>query len=636
VTSVVGLWSTSLFLTAAAIAQEPGVPPTWSEASHGNDAAPDYDRLFAMDRVHDLHIEIAPEDFEAMREDLATVAPGMPGMPLGAAGPAAGFAPPGAASGAPVADIGSAFVDRIAAAASACENKSEGAACTVDNGTEGQCAAFGNLNLTCLPAEMLAFVEPDGSGVPGGFIRPIGAGGAGRPGGPGARGGTVVFGGQAPDLTSRDPIYVPVTVTHDGRVWSGVGMRYKGNSSLMTARMSGNGKVPFRLDFDRYEDDMPEIRNQRFYGFDKLTFSSNFSDDSLLKEVLATEVFRDRGVPAARAAFYRVFVDTGNGEQYWGLYTMIEDPADGAMLDAQFADDSGNLYKPDGRGANWVTFDAESFNKKTNEKAADYSDVASAYEALHGVKSDPAEWREELEARFDVDLFLRWLAVNSVIENWDSYGRMAHNYYLYADPGDGGRLKWIPWDHNMAFGMAGGGFGRGIGGGGPGVGGARFGGGGPGGAGQARGAVPAFTLPPGIENIVREGAVAFFGMNGGDDVLHSEAGEAWPLISRILSDAVYAAKYRDELERALGGLFETEAFTQRARELQAMITPYAIGQQGELPTHTTLTSPGAFMQALDGPSGLLARVDARRERVRAALDAVSAAKPESANSVSEP
>jgi spore coat protein H len=226
---------------------------------------------------------------------------------------------------------------------------------------------------------------------------------------------------------------------------------------------------------------------------------------------------------------------------------------------------------------------------------------------------------------------LRWLAVNTAIENWDAYGRMAHNYYLYGDPSDGGRLKWIPWDHNMSFST-----GAGFGGGGriP-IGAAQFGGAGPGGGAGAGGDAP-FTLPPGIENIVRDGAVAIFGMNGNDDVLHSQAGMAWPLISQILSDEVYAAKYRGELERALGGLFETEAFTRRARELQAMITPYAIGQQGEQRTHTTLTSPGAFMQALDGPSGLLARVNARRERIRAVLDADASANSASEDLVSEP
>jgi hypothetical protein len=498
--SVVWLGAVIAGLSPLVQAQDPADAPPLRQSTHSNDAAPDYERLFAMDRVHELHIRIAPDDFEAMRADLAIIGPGGPGGP-------------------------------------------------------------------------------------------------GRPGGPG---GFPAFGGQAPDLTARDPIYVPVTVSHDGHVWSGVGMRYKGNSSLMTARMSGNGKVPFRLDFDRYEDDMPEIRNQRFYGFDKLTFSSNFSDDSMLKEVLATEVFRDRGVPAARAAFYRIFVDTGNGDEYWGLYTMIEDPADGAMLDSQFADGSGNLYKPDGRGANWVTFDEESFNKKTNEDAADFSDVAAAFEDLHASQSDPAKWREGLEATFDVELFLRWLAVNTAIENWDTYGRLAHNYYLYGDPSDGGKLKWIPWDHNMAFAMAGGGMAGGAAGRfGP----AAFGGGG----GRGFGGGPGF------------GGGAGFG--GGGDVLHRQAGAAWPLISRLLADPVYQARYRDELERALGGLFATEAFEARARELQAMISPYAIGQQGERTTHTTLSSPGGFMQALDGPNGLLSRVNDRREQVRAALDA---------------
>ena len=90
-------------------------------------------------------------------------------------------------------------------------------------------------------------------------------------------------------------------------------MRYKGNSSLMASTMSNNQKIAFRLDFDRFEDDIPEIRNQRFYGFDELTFSSNFGDDSQIREALTAEIFRDRDVPAPRVAFYRVVVDAGAG-----------------------------------------------------------------------------------------------------------------------------------------------------------------------------------------------------------------------------------------------------------------------------------------------------------------------------------
>jgi spore coat protein H len=55
-----------------------------------------------------------------------------------------------------------------------------------------------------------------------------------------------------------------------------------------------------------------------------------------------------------------------------------------------------------------------------------------------------------MESVFDVDGFLKYLAVNTTIQNWDTYGKMTHNYYLYNDPADG-LLKWIPWDNNEAF-----------------------------------------------------------------------------------------------------------------------------------------------------------------------------------------
>jgi hypothetical protein len=64
--------------------------------------------------------------------------------------------------------------------------------------------------------------------------------------------------------------------------------------------------------------------------------------------------------------------------------------------------------------------------------------------------TDVDQWKSDLEAIFDVDGFLKYLAVNNTIRNWDTYGLMTHNYYLYNDPADG-LLKWIVWDNNEAF-----------------------------------------------------------------------------------------------------------------------------------------------------------------------------------------
>ena len=546
-------------------------PTGWDDSTHGEKARPDYSRLFSMDRVHELRITMSRERFQAMQEDLREITPGFGGRGIG----------PGGRGADPLA----AFME---AGTKACSERQAGAACTA-SGQDGQCTAV-------QPAAPLVCVPRLPAGLPG-------LGGMGR--------------GGAPQLISRDPVYVPVTVEHDGRRWTQVGMRYKGNSSLAMANTSSNGKVPFRLDFDRYENDAPETRDQRFYGFQKMTFASNFGDDSQLREVFATEVLRDRGIPAARAAFYRIYVDTGSGPEYWGLYTMVEDPGDGAMLDAQFGSRAGNLYKPEGAGANWSEFNAAGFNKKSNEKEADYSDVRSAIAALHAPQTNAAAWRQSLEAVFDVDHFLRWLAVNTALLNWDSYGTMAHNYYLYGDPAQKGRLRWIPWDHNFSLGGS-----PAFGAGGGGRGAPPFGvafpippGAGPG-AGPGPGGFPGGGFPGAAFPGAGRGGFPGGMFGGNTDVLHSQVGEEWPLIRRLLADAVYAARYREHLEHALGGLYSLSAAEQRLRALHALVAPAVVGARGERPTHTTIGSPEAFESSIDG---MMTVIRQRHEAMRTAL-----------------
>ena len=132
---------------------------------------------------------------------------------------------------------------------------------------------------------------------------------------------------------------------------------------------------------------------------------------------------------------------------------MVEE-VDDTVIDTQFSDNDGNLYKPDGTGASFAegTFSEDVFVKKTNEDEADFSDIQSLFTALHADNrtTEPETWRTNLESVFDTDTFLKYLAVNTVIQNWDTYGRMTHNYYLYNNP-DAEKLSWIPWDNNEAL-----------------------------------------------------------------------------------------------------------------------------------------------------------------------------------------
>ena len=132
------------------------------------------------------------------------------------------------------------------------------------------------------------------------------------------------------------------------------------------------------------------------------------------------------------------------------MVEVVED----TVISKQFTSDEGNLYKPEGSGATFTegSFTEAAFDKETNQDEDDYSDIEALFAVLHDESrlTDPASWRSDLERVLDVDTFLRWLAVNTVVQNWDTYGNMSHNYFLYTDPEDG-LITWIPWDNNHAL-----------------------------------------------------------------------------------------------------------------------------------------------------------------------------------------
>jgi hypothetical protein len=290
-----------------------------------------------------------------------------------------------------------------AEAVAACSGKKLGDACTA-MAQAGSCISPPNGSIACLPS-------------------------GGGPGGPG--------GGGALDLVAADPIYVSATVRQGSQVWEHVGMRYKGNSSLNSSWGQGIRKLPFRLHFDKYKDEFPATKDQRFFGFEELTFASNWADASFARELLAG--------------------------------------------------------------------------------------------------------RAGLEKAFAVDNFLLMLAVNNTIVNWDSYGQMAHNYYLYGVPSDAGRLQWIPWDFNLSMQSGSG------------------------------------------------GSMAA-GLGSGLSLSMSEVTSSWPLIRYLMDDPIYRAAYRKHLATSVLGAFEAAAFAKRVNELHALIAPHVVGATGEVAPYSTLSA----------------------------------------------
>lgn len=185
-------------------------------------------------------------------------------------------------------------------------------------------------------------------------------------------------GSGAPVFSDIEPDYVDVLLKFNGKFWKNVGFRLKGNSSLKDAWSQGIYKMPFKLNFDKFEDTYPGTTNQHFYGFKELSFSSGFKDQSLIREKLASDIFRLGGIPAAQTSFCRVYINFGSGSKYCGVYTIVEVPED-HMIKQQFGEEKGNIYKPESKLASFIQTE---FDKKNNETEADYSDVKSLIQRL--------------------------------------------------------------------------------------------------------------------------------------------------------------------------------------------------------------------------------------------------------------
>ena len=239
----------------------------------------------------------------------------------------------------------------------------------------------------------------------------------------------------------RDYEYVECTVRFEGATYDHVGIRHKGNTSLVQPYRQGRTKLHYKLDFDKLDDLYPETEGRTFLEMDKVNLANGFRDPTLLRDILTVDLLREFGAHAPRARPCAVFF---NGE-FRGLYVMIEQ-IDKRFLRERFGNDTGNLYKPGGDGAALTHFVQAAMEKKTNKKEADWSDAAEFIAKLN----DPTV---DIATILDVDSFIAWLAVSVAICNLDSYLARPHNYYLYNNPATG-LFHFVSWDHNISYGTA--------------------------------------------------------------------------------------------------------------------------------------------------------------------------------------
>jgi spore coat protein H len=233
--------------------------------------------------------------------------------------------------------------------------------------------------------------------------------------------------------------YFSADVVVDGREAGDVGIRRKG----FIGSVVGAGDRPsLKIKTDAFVD------GQELGDTERVTLNNNHQDWTRARTCLAYSVFADAGYPAPRCNLASVSV---NGEPL-GTYAHVENVKK-RFLRREFGNDEGSLYEgtmadftdahlaglPDSLGR---------FEAKTGETDPSGAGLRRVADALQ-VPDDELE--QALSEVIDLDAFLLFWALETVINHNDGYNANTNNFYIYFDPDDGDRGVFVPWGADQAF-----------------------------------------------------------------------------------------------------------------------------------------------------------------------------------------
>ncbi len=221
----------------------------------------------------------------------------------------------------------------------------------------------------------------------------------------------------------------------DTTLTSNVGVRLRGNTSRYAEKKS------FKIDFR-------EFGGKKFFEYKKFNLKANVNDPSLIREALSLQQYRELDIPAARTHHVKLYIN----EEFMGVYLNVEQ-VDDVFLTMRYRHSSGYMYK-----CNWganlsaasQVMDAVMFESEINKGSDTRAEMSHFVQVLNSASD--ASFATEIEQVFNVDLYLRQLAIEALLGHWDGYSYNQNNFYVYYN-GQTGKVEFLPYDVDNTWGI---------------------------------------------------------------------------------------------------------------------------------------------------------------------------------------
>ncbi len=205
-----------------------------------------------------------------------------------------------------------------------------------------------------------------------------------------------------------------VEVGVDGKpdkVYRGVAVKLKGSAGSF---QGPDGKPGLTISLNKYKD------AERFHGMTKFHLNNGAQDATFLQEAIAGEMGRNAGVPVSRCTHAMVSWNNREPVPY-----VFKEAFTKEFLSGFFETPEGSLY--DGGPVK----DIEENMEKDQGDLKDRADVKELIAACRE-GDGPKRW-DRLGKILDVDKFISFLAMESLVTHWDGYNFNRNNYRLFFD-----------------------------------------------------------------------------------------------------------------------------------------------------------------------------------------------------------
>ncbi len=235
-----------------------------------------------------------------------------------------------------------------------------------------------------------------------------------------------LLGGEACSATPPGKVYdyFDARIDIDGERYESVGIRKKGFGSQSSIKPS--------LKIHLSRNDL----SQQHLSLNRFAINNNKSDDTNLRQCFSYRLMDTAGLPTPRCTFANVHV---NGE-HLGVFTVLEEVRK-PFLERHFGSSSGTLYEGESNDFRTELIGLEQDNNKDIDSSR--ADLERAREVLANATAETAT--ADIASVFDLEGFYRFWATEVMIWHRDGYSGNLNNYFIYADPADSGRFKFIPW-----------------------------------------------------------------------------------------------------------------------------------------------------------------------------------------------